>query len=438
MTTPGRKGLFQDPAKSLNIQEEVHMKKFLVLLSIFVFCGVLGSGNTLAADPDKIKVGILLPLTGTFAMVAETQRDGALLAVDVVNKKGGLKMPWGMVKVEGVVADDEAKLDVGVRRYRYMVTEGMKGVGGQTWAPLAFAINALVQKDPMPYFPVCVMAKEGFLKGKLAESTFATAYSPWTVGYMNGSAAIKVLGKKRIFFLARADSWGWDIRDGVYAAAKESGAEIAGYDEVSLGTSDYTTILQKVRAAKPDVFIAAQFAGDAVALLKQVQQMGLNKEMTIFNSFITNVVAKGIPPQALEGVYAMHYFYYDLGDFQDPEVAKTAKEFTDLYRAKYKTPPDAYATIAYTAYMEMFRGFEAAGSFEPKKVSAALMANKGEFTCVKGPARWREDHSAVYKYAGFLVRGKGSGEQKHEWDLFKVVGYQGGDSVMPTLKSLGY
>jgi ABC-type branched-subunit amino acid transport system substrate-binding protein len=155
--------------------KEDQMKKFLVLLSIFLFCGVLGSGNALAADPDKIKVGILLPLTGTFAAVAETQRDGALLAVDVINKKGGLNMPWGKVKVEGVVADDEAKLDVGVRRYRYMVTEGMKGVGGQTWAPLAFAINALVQKDPMPYFPVCVMAKEGFLKGKLADSTFATA-----------------------------------------------------------------------------------------------------------------------------------------------------------------------------------------------------------------------------------------------------------------------
>ena len=281
------------------------------------------------------------------------------------------------------------------------------------------------------------MAKEAFLKGKLADSTFATAFSPWTVGYMAGQAAVKTLGKKRIFLLARADSWGWDIRDGVYAAAKEFGATIAGYDEVSLGTSDYTTVLQKVRAAKPDVFISAQFGGDAVALLKQVQQMGLNKEMTIFNSFITNVVAKGIPPQALEGVYAMHYFYYDLADFEDQGVAKSAKEFTELYQAKYKTPPDSYATIAYTAYTEMFRGFEAAKSFEPKKVSAALMANNGQFTSVKGPARWREDHSAVYKYAGFLVRGKGT-ERKGEWDLFKVMGYQGGDSVMPTLKSLGY
>ena len=414
------------------------MRKVFVLLSLFVLSGFFFAVDTRAANPDKIKVGILVPLTGTFAAVAETQRDGALLAIDVINNRGGLKMPWGKVKVEGVVADDEAKQDVGVRRYRYMVSEGVTGVGGQTWAPLAYAINAMVQKEPMPYFPVCVMAKEAFLKGKLADSTFAAAYSPWTVGYMAGSAATKTLGKKRVFFLARADSWGWDIRDGVYAAAKEHEAEIVGYDEVSLGTSDFTTVLQKVRAAKPDVFIAAQFAGDAVALLKQVNQMGLNKEMTIFNAFITNVVAKGIPPQALEGVYAMHYFYYDLSDFEDKEVAKSAKEFTELYQAKYKTPPDSYATIAYTAYMEMFRGFEAAKSLEPKAVSAALMANKGEFPSVKGPARWREDHSAVYKYAAFLVRGKGPTEQKDAWDLFKVVGYQGGDPVMPTLKSLGY
>ena len=414
------------------------MKKLWALLSIFVFCGVFGYGTTMAASPSKIKVGILLPLTGTFAAVAETQRDGALLAVDVVNKRGGLNMPGGKVMVEGVVQDDEAKQDVGVRRYRYMVSEGVKGVGGQTWAPLAYAINAMVSKEPMPYFPVCVMAKEAFQKGKLADSTFATAYSPWTVGYMAGQAAVKTLGKKRIFFLARADSWGWDMRDGATAAAKEYGAEMVGYDEVSLGTSDYTTVLQKVRAAKPDVFIAAQFAADAVALLKQVQQMGLNKEMTIFNAFITNVVAKGLPPEALEGVYAMHYFYYDLSGFADKEVANSAKEFTDLYRAKYKAPPDAYATIAYIAYMEMFRGFEAAKSFDPQKVSAALMANKGQFNSVKGSARWREDHAAEYKHAAFLVKGKGAKERKNEWDLFTVMGSVGGDSVMPTPKSLGY
>ena len=66
------------------------------------------------------------------------------------------------------------------------------------------------------------------------------------------------------------------------------------------------------------------------------------------------------------------------------------------------------------------------------------MANNGQFNSIKGPARWREDHTAVYKYFAFLVKGKGPSEQKNEWDLFKVMGYQGGDSVMPSLKSLGY
>ena len=86
-----------------------------------VICGAVGIGAANAAEPTQIKVGILLPLTGPFAAVAETQKQGALLAVDVINKQGGLNMPWGRVKVEGVVDDDEAKLDVGVRRYRYDV-----------------------------------------------------------------------------------------------------------------------------------------------------------------------------------------------------------------------------------------------------------------------------------------------------------------------------
>ncbi|WP_291555992.1 ABC transporter substrate-binding protein [Bradyrhizobium sp.] len=417
------------------------MKKLFALAAALIICGVLGQSAVRADEPTKIKVGILLPLTGTFAAVAETQRDGALLAVETINRKGGLSMPWGKVQVEGVVEDDEAKLDVGVRRYRYLASEGVKGVGGQTWAPLAYAINSVVAKDPMPYFPTCVMSKDAYMKGKLAGSTFSTAYSPWTVGYMAGKAAIKDLGKKRIFFLARTDSWGWDMRDGVTAAAKELGAEIVGYDEVSLGTGDYTATLQKVRAAKPDVFIGSQFGGDAVALLKQVQQMGLNKEMTIFSAFMTNVVAKGVSPEALDGVYAMHYFYYDLTGFADQDVVKSAKEFTDLYRAKYGVPPDSYAVIAYTAYMEMFRGFEAAKSFDPAKVTSALMANNGEFSTVKGPSRWREDHVAEYKYAAFLVKGKSPSERRDEWDLFAVkgsLGAQNGESVLPSLKSLGY
>ena len=87
--------------------------------------------------------------------------------------------------------------------------------------------------------------------------------------------------------------------------------------------------------------------------------------------------------------------------------------------------------------MEMFRGFEAAKSFDALKVAAALSSG-GEFDTVKGPAKWRQDHAAVYKHAAFLVRGKEPGERKSEWDLFSVMGSLGGERVMPDLTSLGY
>lgn len=127
------------------------MRPLAVLLALLACLGLAASALGGAANPSSIKIGILLPLTGPFAAVAETQRNGALLAIEQVNAQGGLRMPWGRVRVEGVVADDEAKLDVGVRRY--LVDQGVVGVIGQTWAPLAYAINAVVKRESMPTSP---------------------------------------------------------------------------------------------------------------------------------------------------------------------------------------------------------------------------------------------------------------------------------------------
>jgi hypothetical protein len=85
----------------------------------------------------------------------------------------------------------------------------------------------------------------------------------------------------------------------------------------------------------------------------------------------------------------------------------------------------------------LFKGAEKAGSFDPKKVSKVVKESR-DLTCVKGPVHFREDHQMVSKYAAFVVKGKGSGEKKGKWDLFKVEGYFGGESALPSLKMLGY
>jgi len=91
-------------------------------------------------------------------------------------KRADSKCP-GKRKGGRVVYDDETKLDVGVRRYRYMLEKGERRWGSDLGSA-RICYQCLAQKDPLPYFPVCVMAKEAFQKGKLAECTFATAYSP--------------------------------------------------------------------------------------------------------------------------------------------------------------------------------------------------------------------------------------------------------------------
>ena len=414
------------------------MKKSILLSSILLACLVLNPVFSSAADNPKVfKLGFITSLSGTFAAVGETQKKGVVLAADQINAKGGLNMPWGKVKIEVLTKDDETKLDVGVRRFRELIADGANGITGTTWNPMAAAFNEECKITPVPFFPGCVPAIDSFKKGNMAEATFSVAFTPWSIGYLGGAILSKNMGKKKIYHLSRADSWGKTIREGLAEALKEYGGEMIGLSESPQGTIDYTAAINKAKSMKPDAFFNDFFAGDAIASFKQAYELGLYKDTSVFSAWITNVVGSGIPENALAGLYALNYYYYDLEKFEDKDVARRAKEYTEAHMKKWNEPPDAYGTIAYIACELMFKGIEKAGSFEAKKVSKAIMEAK-DLTCVKGSVYFRQDHQMVSKYAAFLVKGKEPKEKKGKWDLFKVEGYLGGEPALPSLKSLGF
>jgi branched-chain amino acid transport system substrate-binding protein len=414
------------------------MKKYLLLILILLACLILNPIILSAQENPKVyKMGFITSLSGTFAAVAETQRKGALLAVDQVNAKGGLNMPWGKVKVEVLVKDDETKLDVGVRRFRELIAEGVNGVVGTCYNPMAAALNEECKITPVPFFPACVPAFDSFKKGNMADATFSVAFTPWSVGYLGGAIASKNMGKKKAYHLSRADSWGKSIREGLAQALKEYGGEVIGLSESPQGTIDFTAAINTAKSKKPDIFYNDFFGGDAIASFKQAYELGLYKTSSIFNAFITNVVGSGIPENALSGLYALHYYYYDLSNFEDKDIAQRAKDYTDAFTKKFGEPPDAYATIAYIGSELMFKGIEKAGSFDAKKVGKVIREAK-DLVCVKGPVYFREDHQMVSKYAAFVVKGKDPKEKKGKWDLFKVEGFFGGDVALPPLKLLGF
>lgn len=407
-----------------------------VLVLLLAASPVFAGGEQEMEQPDEFVLGFISSLSGTFAAVAETQRMGTMLAVEQINEDGGLDMPWGRVPVRVIVKDDEAKLDVGVRRFRELVDEGIHGVVGTVWNPMAAAINEETKITPVPYIAACVPALDSFRAGNPSPGSYSVAFTPWSIGYLAGASAVNELGAETIYYVSRADSWGATIYEGLEAALEEHGGEVVGFAEFPKGNVDFSTAINEALEVEPDVFMACQFAGDAIALFKQAYDMGLTEVSTMFNTWITNVVAQGIPPAALSEVYALSYYYYDLAGFQDPVLVERAQEYTEAHMDMYGEPPDAYGTIAYIATSIMLEAVEEAGTFDVDAVSEVL-ANK-EFETVKGEAEFREDHELVGDYLAFVVKGKDPAEASGEWDVFEVIGYFGGEAALPSLESLGY
>ena len=412
------------------------MKKGIVVFALLLAVLIFNPAVSFAADNPKVfKLGFITSLSGPLAASAETQRKAVTLLVDQINKKGGLNMPWGKVKVELLTKDDEMKLDVGVRRFRELVEAGVHGVTGTIYNPMAGALNEECKLTGTPYIPACVPAIESFKKGNPAVATYSVAFTPWSIGYLEGDALIRGMGKKRIFWQGRPDSWGTVMLEGLRAYVKEFGGEIVGVEESQRGTLDYSAVINKALAIKPDVFSVNMFGGDAVACIKQAYDMGMHKVSMIFNTWTLLEVGMGIPDAALAEMYALTYYFYNMGDF-NKELAAKGKALVQDHMKMWAEPPDAYGVLCYTAGNILFQAVEKAKSVDPKKIGEVLAS--ATFDTVRGPAKFRMDHQLTGDYLAFLVKGKKKAEMKEKWDVFKVLGVYGGDKALPPLKSLGY
>jgi len=412
--------------------------KWQSILAVLVALALLAPAGAGAAAPDKLKVGLMFGLTGAASPVGPVQLDGAKLALKDINAAGGVKLGGKMVPVEFVVRDDETKPDVAIRRFRELVTEEkVHLLAGQTFAPISGALNKEVKKTPILYFPVNVVALKMFEKAEIAPTTFAVHGSAYAAGYAGAEYIVRNLKYKKIVFFGPAYAFGQDQ----WAGAKDAFAKLgvkAEYLESPVGTSDFTPYLTRISEMKPEIVMLAHWGVDAINVLKQAYEVGIKKQSKIWFNWMTNVFGSGVPAEALEGVYSLMSWYYNMDGFKDAAVAKAADEFEQKFRKEYGYPPDPYSAMAYIGVKEAIRGIELAQSVDPQAVAAALMKSP-KFESMKGPGTWREDHQPIFKYGAFVVVGKGPKERKDpKWDLVRIVDSYTGEDYLPPLKGLGY
>jgi branched-chain amino acid transport system substrate-binding protein len=153
---------------------------------------------------------------------------------------------------------------------------------------------------------------------------------------------------------------------------------------------------------------------------------------------MTNAFGSGVPAEALEGVYSLMSWYYDLSGFEDEEIVASSTEFADNFFDEYGYPPDPYSAMAYIGTKEALRGLSLAGTNDPSSVTKAISENP-TFDSMKGVGEWREDRQATFAYNAFIVVGKGPQERENEmWDLVQVIGAFTGEDYLPSLEMLGY
>jgi len=413
------------------------MKRIMTILAIMALIFAFSANGVLAADkePKVFKLSFISSLSGPLAHVANTQKLAVELLVEQRNAAGGLNMPWGKIPIKLSVADDEMKLDVGVRRFREAVEGGAHAVSGSVYNPMSAALNEECKISGTPYIPGCVPALDAFKKGNPAVATYSVAFTPWSIGYLLADALVNGLGKKTFFWQIRPDSWGTVTLQGFEDGLKEFGGKVVGVEQLPKGAPDYSAVINKALAAKPDAFITNMFGGDAVACIKTAYDMGLHKTSLLVNGWTAYEVAQGIPAEAAAELYALTYYYYDIGGF-NKDLGMRGKALSEDHMKKYGFPPDAYAVLAYTAVDVLLQAVEKAGSVDSKKIGQVLGTQS--FNTVKGDAKFRADHQLEGKYLAFFVKGKPASAKKNKYDVFEILGAYGGDKALPPLKDLGY
>ncbi len=381
---------------------------------------------------------IMYSTTGTGSAVGKIQVEGAKLAIKQINDKGGLMMGRKKVKVEPVIRDDETKPDVAVRRLREFINDDVKVIVGGTFAHVSTALNEQVKGGQAYIMVTNGIQEKVFEKQNKAPYFLSSLGAVDGIGRMCGDYVAKTYKPKHVVLFFPDYAYGRGAAAGAHKVFGSKYPHIKITEVWSpVGAPDFTSYIIKIKEAKPDVVMMGHWGNDAINALKQVYELGLRKESKIFFNSIGLVLALGVPPEGVEGVTMGWWWYHDLSGLKDPQTEKAVNELASDYKREYGEPPDSFAVYAYLGMQETLRAVQSANSTEPAKVYKALM-DKPDFMSVKGPAKWRVDGRPDYKYAKFIVDGKGPKDKRDKWDIAKVADIYTGEELCLPLKEMGW
>jgi len=288
------------------------------------------------AQQDPIRIGVVLSYSGPYARLGQEITRGMELYLDKVGYQAGGR------RVQLLREDEEADPAVAVRKVRKLVEQDRVDLlSGIILSSSAYGIRDYVHERQIPLVVANAQAN-GITRERRSPYIFRTSISAWQQHYPMGPWVAQNAGK-RVFLLALDYAFGREATAAFKEGFLQAGGEPVAELYTPLGSTDYSAVISRIAAARPEAVHAVLSGSDAVIFLRQFSQFGLNRtvRLAVSGEVTDETVLEAIGDAAV-GARSTNQWVYTLNNSAN-------REFIRAYRQKYNAVPNHFALRGYDA-----------------------------------------------------------------------------------------
>ena len=346
-----------------------------------------------AQGAEKLKVGLMLPFSGTYTALGVAIENGFRLYVD---EQGG-KLAGR--EVEYVKVDDESDPAKATENVNKLIRrDKVDVIVGTVHSGVAMAM-ARAAKESNTLLIVPNAGSDAVTGPMCAQNIFRSSFSNWQSSYPMGTVAARQDGKKTAMTITWKYAAGEEMTNAFKEGFEKEGGKVVKQLTLPFPNVEFQALLTEIASAKPDAVFAFFAGGGAVKFVKDYAAAGLNKTIPLYGSgFLTDgtLDAQG---DAAQGLFTTLHYADNL------ELPKD-KSFRTAYAKAFKLQPDVYAVQGYDAAQILRVGLDAVKGDVSKKAEFAAAVKKAKFDSPRGAFTMSKSHNPVQDIYLRKVEGK--------------------------------
>ena len=354
---------------------------------------VAGAMPAIAQSKDgKLKVGLMLPYTGTFAALGNAIENGFRLHL---NEQGG---KLGGREVELVKVDDESDPAKATDNVNKLIKrDNVDVLIGTVHSGVAMAM-AKVAKDSGTVLIVPNAGADAVTGPMCAPNIFRSSFSNWQPGYAMGEVMAKK-GHKRVVTITWKYAAGDESVRGFKEAYEKGGGKVIKELSLPFPNVEFQALLTEIAATKPDAVYTFFAGGGAVKFVKDYAAAGLKKSIPLYGAgFLTDGTLEAQGADA-DGLFTTLHYADSLASARD-------NAFRLAYAKTFKLQPDVYAVQGYDAAQMLAAGLSAVKGDINKKAEFAAALKVAKIDSPRGTFTLGKNHNPVQDFYLRQVVGK--------------------------------